>query len=108
MKLGSLREGRDGRLVVVSRDGSRFLDASGVAPTLQAALDDWDRCAPALEDLSRHVESGDTAFMLKPTALGPPLPRAYEWVDGSAYVNHIVLVRKARKAYVPPQAVAAL
>lgn len=101
MKLASLKEGRDGRLVVVSKDGSRFVDASGVAPTLQAALDDWERCAPQLHTIADGLEDGGTAFMLAPGALGAPLPRAYEWVDGSAYVNHIVLVRKARNAELP-------
>ena len=102
MKLASLPGGRDGRLAVVSRDLSRATPAQGIASTLQDALDDWPRCRPALEALARDLESGrapgqpfDTS-----TALSP-LPRAYHWVDGSAYVNHVELVRKARGATMP-------
>lgn len=102
MKLASLKQGRDGRLVVVSRDGMRFVDAGRIAPTMQSALDDWARVHPKLLELSRNIETGEmTAFMLDKSTLAPPLPRAYEWVDGSAYVNHIVLVRKARNAELP-------
>lgn len=102
MKLASLREGRDGRLIVVSRDGSRYIDAGGVAPTMQRALDDWARCEPKLREISALLENGElTTFMLDPRLLDAPLPRAAEWVDGSSYVNHVVLVRKARGAEVP-------
>jgi fumarylacetoacetate (FAA) hydrolase len=103
MKLATLRDGtRDGRLLVVARDGSRAADASAIARHLQAALDDWERVAPALAALAADVEAGRAPTEpLDPARLGPPLPRAYEWVDGSAYVNHIVLVRRARNAEPP-------
>ncbi|MBN8616604.1 MAG: fumarylacetoacetate hydrolase family protein [Deltaproteobacteria bacterium] len=102
MKLASLRTGRDGALIVVSKDGARYAHAASIAPTMQAALDDWDACAPRLAELSAHVESGSaTTHALEPALLASPLPRAYEWVDGSAYINHIVLVRKARGAEPP-------
>jgi len=102
MKLASLRQGRDGALIVVSRDGARYAHAASIAPTMQAALDDWEACAPRLAELSAHVESGSaTTHAVDPALLASPLPRAYEWVDGSAYINHIVLVRKARGAEPP-------
>lgn len=100
MKLATLRDGtRDGRLVVVSRDLTRCTDARRVAPTLQAALDDWDHVAPELEALSRDLEIGaepEERFHER-DALSP-LPRAYQWADGSAYLNHVALVRRARGA----------
>lgn len=103
MKLGSLRAGRDGRLVVVSRDLSRAVAVPGIAPTLQAALDDWAaaaaRLAAAYDALN---DDPGTGFALAPAMLGPPLPRAYQWLDSSAYVHHIELVRKARGAEMPP------
>lgn len=102
MKLASLRQGRDGALVVVSKDGSRYAHAASIAPTLQAALDEWDAVAPQLGNLAAQVESGAVqTHALDPKQLASPLPRAYEWVDGSAYINHIVLVRKARGAEPP-------
>ena len=103
MKLASLRSGRDGRLVVVSRDLERAVPADAIAPTLQAALDDWTATAPRLEALSKRLDSGqvDGDFPLDPTALAAPLPRAYQWADGSAYVNHVELVRRARGAELP-------
>ncbi len=101
MKLATLRDGtRDGRLIVVSRDGERHLPAEGIARTMQAALDDWDEAAPKLSALAERLEGGE-GDSLDPTELDAPLPRAYEWVDGSAYINHIVLVRKARGAEPP-------
>ncbi|MFO1426177.1 MAG: fumarylacetoacetate hydrolase family protein [Steroidobacteraceae bacterium] len=101
MKLASLRGGRDGRLVVVSRDLQRMLAATPVAATLQSALDDWERLGPALAALAARVEAGEgTPF--DETACLAPLPRAYQWADGSAYVNHVALVRRARNAEVPP------
>lgn len=103
MKLASLRNGHpDGQLVVVSRDLSRYADASDIAPTLQAALDDWDRCKPALEALSDLVNGGsaETSAFETSNALSP-LPRSFQWADGSAYVNHVELVRKARNAEMP-------
>lgn len=103
MKLASLKAGRDGALIVVSRDGARFARAQAIAPTMQAALDDWDRVRPALEALARDVEARTVATEpVDVHALAAPLPRAYEWVDGSAYINHILLVRKARNAEPPP------
>lgn len=103
MKLATLRNGsRDGQLIVVRRDGRAYLPATSAAPTLQAALDDWERAEPELRALAERLES-DTAGAqpLEPAQLDAPLPRAYEWVDGSAYINHIVLVRKARGAEPP-------
>ncbi len=97
MKLASGRQGRDGTLFVVSRDGSRVAAAQDIAPHLQAALDDWQRCEPELRRRFEALESG--ALRGKPIAeveLGAPLPRAYEWIDGSAFINHILLVRRAR------------
>lgn len=102
MKLASLKHGRDGRLVVVSRDLTRYADATHIAPTLQAALDGWKRAAPRLETLAEEVELGSTPtdrFHEKDCAA--PLPRAYQWADGSAYVNHVELVRRARGADLP-------
>ncbi len=102
MKLASLRQGRDGRLVVVSRDLTRYADASHIAPTLQSALDNWKRHAPRLETLAEEVELGSVPterFHEKDCA--SPLPRAYQWADGSAYVNHVALVRKARGVDLP-------
>ena len=100
MKLASLKAGRDGRLVVVSEDLSRCLAATEVAPTLQAALDNWSGLRPALDTLAARVEAGEgDAFKQEDCA--SPLPRAYQWADGSAYVNHVELVRKARGAEMP-------
>jgi len=102
MKLASLKQPRDGRLVVVSRDLSRCADASAVAPTLQAALDAWDSAAPRLQELADALEAGRlTHLPFDPKACAAPLPRAYQWADGSAYVNHVELVRKARGAAMP-------
>jgi len=104
MKLGSLKEGgRDGTLIVVSRDLSRAVRASAIAPTLQAALDDWSNTAPRLNALSEALNGGnaDGAFALDMAALAAPLPRAYEFVDGSAYLPHVERVRRARGAEVP-------
>lgn len=102
MKLGSLKSGRDGRLVVVSRDLAWCADAGHIAPTLQAALDDWDRIAPRLELLSVDL-SHETIPMMRfhEREAAAPLPRAYQWADGSAYVNHVALVRRARGAEMP-------
>jgi fumarylacetoacetate (FAA) hydrolase len=102
MKLASLNHGRDGRLVVVSRDLTRFADAGHIAPTLQSALDNWKRHAPRLHTLAEELEIGSVPtdrFHEKDCA--SPLPRAYQWADGSAYVNHVALVRKARNAEMP-------
>lgn len=105
MKLATLRRGgRDGELVLVSRDLSRAVPAGDIAPILQAALDDWARVAPELSKLAALLEQGvqGSAFAFDPTEAAAPLPRAYGWVDGSAYVNHIELVRKARGVPMPP------
>lgn len=102
MRLATLRDGsRDGRLVLVARSGDRVLDASRVAPTLQAALDDWEKCEPDLRTLSELLERG-TGDRLDSARLMAPLPRAYEWLDGSAFLNHVELVRRARGAEMPP------
>src|SRR5215471_262188 len=104
MKLATLRDGsRDGRLAVVRSDQRAFVDASGVAPTLQAALDDWDRAEPALRALAEELERGRAAgASLDVSRLMSPLPRAYEWIDGSAYLSHVLRVRRARGAPPPP------
>lgn len=103
MKLATLRDGsRDGSLIVVRGQGDRYVSAREVAGTLQSALDEWQRCEPLLRELAGDLESGKLAGeALDPAKLDAPLPRAYEWVDGSAYINHIVLVRKARGAEPP-------
>ncbi len=104
MKLGSLKEGgRDGTLIVVSRDLSRAVRATGIAPTLQRALEDWSNLAPRLNALSEslNADQADGAFDLEMAALAAPLPRAYEFVDGSAYLPHVERVRQARGAQVP-------
>jgi fumarylacetoacetate (FAA) hydrolase len=102
MKLASLKHGRDGQLVVVSRDLTRAVDAAHVVPTLQAALDDWDAAAPRLQEIADALESGRIAHLaFDPKKCAAPLPRAFQWADGSAYVNHVELVRKARGAEMP-------
>ena len=102
MKLAALKGGRDGRLVVVSRDLARCADASAVAPTMQAALDDWDAIAPKLRDLAEALEAGRIAGApFDQAQCAAPLPRAHGWADGSAYVNHVALVRRARGAELP-------
>jgi fumarylacetoacetate (FAA) hydrolase len=102
MKLGSLKGGRDGRLVVVSRDLAWCADAGHIAPTLQAALDDWARVAPQLQLLATDLAHGTIPKdRFHERAAAAPLPRAYQWADGSAYVNHVELVRKARGAEMP-------
>src|SRR5436190_4099223 len=102
MKLASMKQGRDGRLVVVSNDLAHFADATHIAPTLQAALDNWDRLEPLLRNLAIDLEHGvipRERFHEREAAA--PLPRAYQWADGSAYVNHVALVRQARGAEMP-------
>ncbi len=104
MKLATLRTGsRDGALLVVKRDLSAWTLATGVSPTLQAALDMWDEVEPKLQELAAELEAGTVkSEPFDANKLMAPLPRAYEWVDGSAYLNHVILVRKARKAEPPP------
>ncbi len=95
--------GRDGALVVVRSDNRTWAPAASVAPTLQAALDDWERAAPRLRELAAALEAGSVAGSpLDAREVGPPLPRAYEWVDGSAFLNHVILVRRAR-GVAPPE-----
>ena len=103
MKLASLKGGRDGRLAVVSRDLTRAGLASDIAPTLQAALDDWATLSPRLDELYRALNKGKArgTFAFKEQACASPLPRAYQWADGSAYLTHVELVRKARGAEMP-------
>lgn len=103
MKLATLRDGsRDGRLLVVRRDGAVGVPSPDAWPTLQRALDDWDAAEPQLRALSEKLEAGGLeGTPIDPHRLGAPLPRAYEWVDGSAFLNHVILVRRARKAEPP-------
>ncbi len=102
MKLGSLKGGRDGRLAVVSDDLAWCADASHIAPTLQAALDDWHMAEPLLRNLATDL-AHETIPMMRfhERNAASPLPRAYQWADGSAYVNHVALVRQARGAEMP-------
>ena len=104
MKLATLKDGsRDGQLAVVSRDLKTAVLADAIAPTLQRALDDWAFIAPQLEELSVALNQGPVrhGFPFDPRRCMAPLPRAFQWVDGSAYVNHVELVRRARKAEMP-------
>jgi fumarylacetoacetate (FAA) hydrolase len=106
MKLATLKHGgRDGTLVVVSRDLTRCQSVGGVARTLQAALDDWDVVKPELEAVYDALNHGAArhAQLFDPRECHSPLPRAYQWADGSAYINHVELVRKARGAELPPE-----
>ena len=105
MKLASLkRGGRDGTLVVVSRDLARSVAVPEIAPTLQKALDEWGRTEAPLRAVAEKLEDGKAAAAepFDPRACAAPLPRAYQWLDGSAYLYHVELVRKARKAEMPP------
>jgi len=103
MKLATLNDGtRDGKLVVVSKDLTRYCAADNIAPTLQAALDDWEAIAPKLQALYTDVEhEAVPCERFHEREAHSPLPRAYQWADGSAYINHVELVRKARDAEVP-------
>ena len=102
MKLASLKKGRDGLLLVVSRDLKVATDASHIAATLQSAIDNWLVCEPKLNKLYRALNSGECdSIAFDQSACASPLPRAYQWLDGSAYLNHVELVRKARNAVVP-------
>ena len=102
MKLASLKSGRDGRLVVVSDDLAWYADAGVIAPTLQAALDNWDDAAPRLAALATDLKHGVIPQeRFHEHDASSPVPRAYQWADGSAYVNHVELVRKARGAEMP-------
>ncbi|MGK0345778.1 MAG: fumarylacetoacetate (FAA) hydrolase, partial [Myxococcota bacterium] len=103
MKLATLDNGtRDGQLHIVRRDNTAMVSAADIAPTLQAALDNWDALAPTLQQRAAALNAGSLEGVpVDMSALRSPLPRAYEWIDGSAYINHIVLVRKARNAEPP-------
>ena len=103
MKLASLNHGRDGQLVVVSRDLTQAAHAHEIAPTLQFALDNWDQVEADLQHIYRNLNDGiaQDVFPFNPALCASPLPRAYQWADGSAYVNHVELVRKARGAEMP-------
>ena len=104
MKVASLKQDRDGTLVVVSRDLARCVVAAGIAPTLQAALDNWADAAPHLSQLYDSLNDGwvEGEEIFRTDECASPLPRAYQWADGSAYVTHVELVRKARGAEMPP------
>src|SRR5690606_34458172 len=105
VKLGSLKSGgRDGSLIVLSRDLARAAPAGDIAPTLQAALDDWDRSVGGLRQRYEELEQGRASgtFALKVEDLAAPLPRAYQFLDGSAYLAHVERVRRARGAEMPP------
>jgi fumarylacetoacetate (FAA) hydrolase len=102
MKLASLKSGRDGQLIIVSRDLTRYLSAASVASTLQQALDNWQALAGDLENLYGQLNADNSiGDSFDEAACASPLPRAYQWADGSAYVNHVELVRKARNAEIP-------
>ena len=102
MKLASLKQGRDGALVVVDNSMKTYVSAASIAPTMQAALDSWDRCEAQLHALFEQLNSGQiTGQPFDAAGCASPLPRAFHWADGSAYVNHVELVRKARKAEMP-------
>jgi fumarylacetoacetate (FAA) hydrolase len=104
MKLATLRNNaRDGQLLVVNKALTTAVDASDIAPTLQFALDNWVECQPKLQALYEKLNAGqiNNTLEFNQLTLSAPLPRAYQWADGSAYVNHIELVRKARGAEMP-------
>ncbi|MDD1783814.1 fumarylacetoacetate hydrolase family protein [Enterovibrio sp. ZSDZ35] len=103
MKLASLKHRRDGKLILVSRDLSQAVDASDIAYTLQDALDEWDTLSPLLQARYDALNDNKVAgrFPFNPKECASPLPRAFQWADGSAYVNHVELVRKARGAEMP-------
>ena len=104
MKLATLKDGtRDGTLIVVSRDLKHAIKADDIAPTLQAALDDWDYISPQLTDRydALNRAAGSRAFDFDPRQCASPLPRAYQWADASAYINHVELLRKSRGAEMP-------
>ena len=104
MRLATIVDGsRDGCLILVRSDGATFTPADSIAPTLQSALEHWTEREPKLRELAARLETGQiTASPLSKAKLLSPLPRAYEWVDGSAFLNHVRLVRKARGAEPPP------
>jgi fumarylacetoacetate (FAA) hydrolase len=102
MKLASLQHGRDGQLVIVNNDLSKMVSAQDIAPTMQYALDNWDNVSAKLNERYTQLQSGDLEGNdFDQSLCASPLPRAYQWADGSAYVNHVELVRKARGAEMP-------
>ncbi|WP_105167285.1 fumarylacetoacetate hydrolase family protein [Pseudoalteromonas sp. T1lg23B] len=104
MKLASLKNNsRDGKLVVVSKDLTRAVEVSNIAPTMQYAIDNWQAIEPKLNDIYKQLNANqvENSFAFEQTDCESPLPRAYQWADGSAYVNHVELVRKARGAQMP-------
>ena len=102
MKLASINQGRDGELIVVDNQMQRYVSATEIAPTLQTALDNWDNCKEPLAALYLQLENGEIdSQAFNSEICASPLPRAFQWADGSAYVNHVVLVRKARNAEMP-------
>ena len=102
MKLASINQGRDGQLIVVDNQMQRYVSATEIAPTLQAALDNWDNCKEPLAALYLQLENGEIDSQAFDSEIcASPLPRAFQWADGSAYVNHVELVRKARNAEMP-------
>ncbi len=102
MKIATLKHGRDGHLIIVSRDLTKAVDAGEIASTLQEALDNWAECEPKLKAKYDALNKGEgDSFTFSQEACASPLPRAYQWADGSAYINHVELVRKARGAVVP-------
>jgi len=105
MKLASLKSGRDGQLVIVSRDLSNAVKVADIAKTMQQALDDWEALSPSLQVVYERLNRGELseAFQFNESDCAAPLPRAYQWLDGSAYLYHVELVRKARGAEMPPE-----
>lgn len=104
MKIASMRHGRDGRLILVNNSLTKACNATDIAPTLQAALDNWSVASKKLEERAAQLESGAvSSFAFDPTQVHSPLPRAYQWLDGSSYLNHVELVRKARGAEMPKE-----
>lgn len=102
MKLASINQGRDGELIVVDNQMQRYVSATEIAPTLQTALDNWDNCKEPLAALYLQLENGEIdSQAFNSEICASPLPRAFQWADGSAYVNHVELVRKARNAEMP-------
>ncbi len=105
MKLGSIKDGRDGQLVVVSEDLEKFVPVPHICATMQAALDNWSKVEPQLRDIAQKLNGGQipNAKGFDDSKMASPLPRAYQIADGSAYLNHVELVRKARGAEMPPE-----
>ncbi|MFL2933913.1 MAG: hypothetical protein ACJZ2G_03230 [Thalassobaculaceae bacterium] len=104
MKLGSLKGmGRDGALVLVNEDLTKIKSVTDVAPTFQSAIENWTTIEPQLMEINRGLNSGVVVGSMRydPNVMAAPLPRAYQWLDGSAYVNHVELVRRARGASIP-------